>query len=89
VEENHALYLLNTIHQAMVVDDLDFSIDHARLKDFAIKQADFCKAAELHTAICHFEKYLLGKLAYTELEIKTGYKMPNSGCAVFAAKPPR
>jgi hypothetical protein len=70
VEENHALYLLNTIHQAMVVDDLDFSIDHARLKDFAIKQADFCKKAELNTAIDLFEKYQLGKLAYTELEIK-------------------
>ncbi|OBP16041.1 hypothetical protein A5320_01015 [Rheinheimera sp. SA_1] len=54
----------------MVVDDLDFSIDHARLEDFAIKQADFCKAAELNNAIDHFQKYQLGKLAYTELEIK-------------------
>ncbi len=70
VEENHALYLLNTIHQNMVIEDLDFSIDHAKLKAFAITQADFCKTADLSTAINHFEKYQLGKLAYTEQEIK-------------------
>ncbi|RVU33247.1 replication endonuclease [Rheinheimera riviphila] len=70
VEENHALFLLNTIHQAMVVDDLDFSIEHARLKEFAIKQADICKVVELNSAITLFEKYQLGKLAYTELETK-------------------
>jgi hypothetical protein len=70
VEENHALFLLNTIHQAMLVDDLDFSIDLASLKAFAIRQADFCKNHDLPSAINRFEKYQLGQLAYTEQETK-------------------
>ena len=70
VEENHALYLLNTIHQAMVIADLDFSADLSELKRFAVSQADYCKTADLASALLRFEQYQLGKLDYTNTELQ-------------------
>lgn len=70
VEENHALYLLNTIHQAMVIADLDFSADLSELKRFAITQADYCKTAGLASALLRFEQYQLGKLDYSSTELQ-------------------
>jgi hypothetical protein len=70
VEENNALYLLNTIHQAMVIADLDFSAELSELKRFAITQADYCKTAGLASAQLRFERYQLGKLDYNNTELQ-------------------
>ncbi len=70
VEENHALYLLNTIHQTMVIADLDFSAELPELKRFAIQQADHCKTVGLAAALLHFEQYQLGKLNYNNIELQ-------------------
>ncbi len=68
-ELNNAKHILNTIHQSLVIDDLDFSAEPALLRKFAQQKADLCKdfgsdKFALQQMLALFKHYQLGQLHY-------------------------
>ena len=75
MELNHATHLLNSIQDSMQIADFDFSQDLSQLKIFATDKADHCRTMFLSgkpiaDALALFDSYQLGKLPYSDEEIK-------------------